>query len=120
MTDDQKRMQAVEVALRDFQNPTKTNGQPPDDNVPKVGRIAGEAINRYASELADFIEKNGSELLEIAQRYQQESKDFADRVRSAARDQAESMMAFTAKMQEAGDNITAAREKFIGAEMPRQ
>jgi acyl transferase domain-containing protein len=121
MTQDDKRMQAVEVALRNFEVPSRSNGQQaaPADNVPKVGRIAGEAITRYASELADFIEKNAGEMVEIAQRLQTESKEFADRIRAAAHDQSSTIMGFTAKMQQAGDDMAAAREKFIGVEMPQ-
>lgn len=117
---DDKNLQAVQKSLRDLTTTGSGNGQSmPVDNVPQVGRIAGEGINKFADDLAGFIEKNADEVLVVAKRMQEDSRAFAEQIRKETLIEAERLAMFTGKLQAIGDAVVAARERFVGVEVPK-
>jgi transcription-repair coupling factor (superfamily II helicase) len=79
---------------------------------PELGKLGGEAIEKYTEAAAAHIEQVGKELLELAMHHDGECKRLAKEMREAAKLMAVQTVQFTRTIKQAGDEVTAIRARF--------
>lgn len=79
---------------------------------PEMGKLGGEAIIQFCEAAAVHIEQVGQEIMAMAESTVAESKILVENMRMMAQLESERTVAFTTRLKEAAQGITAARAKF--------
>jgi len=97
-----------------------SNEPPAEDDIPRIGSLAGAAIEQSANTAAQSIREVGTQIMELAHSLKREADLLADAMVKEGRQHSDRLAQFTACAQAANKAMVAQREHLAQFEHAEQ
>jgi len=97
-----------------------SNEPPAEDDIPRIGSLAGAAIEQSANTAAQSIREVGHQIMELAHSLKREADLLADAMVKEGRQHSDRLAQFTAVAQSANKAMVAQREHLAQFEHAEQ
>jgi len=89
-----------------------SNEPPAEDDIPRIGSLAGAAIEQSANTAAQSIREVGTQIMELAHSLKREADLLADAMVKEGRQHSDRLAQFTACAQDANKAMVTERERL--------